>query len=133
MKILKFNVSNSIILKNEKIERNAITKNQKFEQIEQIEQTTIVQDKKKTFFSSVNSNITSKKNFFRICRLIHSVNTQINFIFYFTRSIFNINIFENIFHIYQQLFHVRFFNIFVQFALTEIIEKFERNELNELK
>ena len=35
MKILKFNVSNAIVLKNKEIERNAMTKNQKFEQIEQ--------------------------------------------------------------------------------------------------
>ena len=72
----------------------------------------------------------TKKNF-RIYRFI--IDTQVNFNFYFTRSTFNINIFENIFYIYQQLFHVRFFNIFVQFALIEIIKKFERNELNELK
>ena len=57
MKISKFNVANaSIALKNEKIERNAMTRNRKFEQIEQIEQTTIAQNKKKTFFDSVNNN-----------------------------------------------------------------------------
>ena len=92
---------------------------------------TIVQNKKKTFFNSINNNITNKKNSFRICRFI--IDIQINFNFHFTRSIFNINIFENIFYIYQQLFHVRFFDIFVQFALIEIIKKFDRNELNELK
>ena len=49
VKILKFNVANaSIVLKNEKIEKNAITRNQKFEQIEQ---TTIVQNKKKHFLT----------------------------------------------------------------------------------
>ena len=131
MKTSKSNVSSSIALKSEKTKKNAITKNQKFKQIEQIKQTTIVQNKKKTFFSSVNNNITSKKNFFRICRFIYSIDTQINFTFHFIRSIFNINTFEDIFYIYQQLFHVRFFNIFAQFALIEIIEKFERNELNE--
>ena len=47
MKISKFNAANaSIVLKNEKTEKNAMTKNQKFEQIEQ---TTIVQNKKKHF------------------------------------------------------------------------------------
>ena len=122
VKISKFSASNAIALKNEKIEKNAITKNQKFEQIEQ---TKIIQNKKKTFFSNVINN-THKKNFFRICRFIHLVDSQINFNFYFTRSILNINTFENIFHIYQQLFHVRFFDIFVQFALVEIIEKFDR-------
>ena len=98
-----------------------MTKNQKFEQIEQ---TTIVQNKKKTFFNNVNNNITNKKNFFYIYQFI--INIQINFNFHFTRSIFNINTFENIFYIYQQLFHVRFLDIFVQFALVEIIEKFDR-------
>ena len=108
-----------------------MTKNRKFEQIEQI---TIIQNKKKTFFVNINHN-TSRRNFFRICRFIYFVDSQINFIFHFThtRSTFNINIFKDIFHIYQQLFHVRFFNIFVQFALIEIIKKFERSELNELK
>ena len=49
VKISKFNVANvSIVLKNEKIEKNAMTKNQKFEQIEQ---TTIVQNKKKHFLT----------------------------------------------------------------------------------
>ena len=49
VKISKFNATNvSIVLKNEKIERNAMTKNQKFEQIEQ---TTIVQNKKKHFLT----------------------------------------------------------------------------------
>ena len=48
MKISELNAVNaSIVLKNEKIERNAMTKNQKFEQIEQ---TTIVQNKKKNIF-----------------------------------------------------------------------------------
>ena len=47
VKILKFNVTNaSIARKNEKIEKNAMTKNQEFEQIEQ---TKIVQNKKKHF------------------------------------------------------------------------------------
>ena len=128
VKISKFNVANTSIALNEKVEKNAITRNRKFEQIEQ---TAITQNKKKAFFSSVNSNITSKKNSFRICRFI--INTQVNFNFHFTRSIFNINILENIFHIYQQLFYVRFFDIFAQFALIEIIEKFDRNELNKLK
>ena len=108
VKTSKFNDSNTIALKNKKVKKNAMTKNKKFEQIEQ---TTIIQNKIKTFFNNVNNNITSKRNFFRICRLI--INTQINFNFYFTRSIFNINIFENIFHIYQQLLHARFFDIFV--------------------
>ena len=123
VKTSKFSVSNTIVLKNEKIERNAITKNREFEQIEQ---TTVIQNKEKTFFNNVNSNTTSKRNSFRICRFIHSIDIQINFTFHFTRSTFNINTFEDIFHIYQQLLHVRFFNIFVQFALVEIIEKFER-------
>ena len=128
VKISEFNAANaSTVLKNEKVERNAVTKNREFEQIEQM---TITQNKKKTFFDSVDNN-TSKNFFFRICRL--TIDTQINFNFHLTRSTFNINIFENIFHIYQQLFHARFFNIFAQFALTEVIEKSERNELNELK
>ena len=47
MKISKFNAANaSTVLKNEKIEKNAMTKNRKFEQIEQ---TTIIQNKKKHF------------------------------------------------------------------------------------
>ena len=111
VKILKSNVANVSIFFNEKVERNAMTKNQKFEQIEQI---AIVQNKKKTFFNNViNNNNTCKRNSFRICRF-NSID-QINFIFFFTNSVFNIsiNIFENIFQIYQQLFHVRFFNIFV--------------------
>ena len=105
-----------------------MTKNQKFEQIEQ---TKIIQDKKKTFFNSVNSNITNRNFFFRTCRLI--IDIQVNFNFHFARSAFNINILEDIFHIYQQLLHARFFNTFAQFVLIEIIEKFERNELNKLK
>ena len=104
-----------------------MTKNRKFEQIEQ---TTIIQNKKK-HFSTMLIAILQTNFFFRICRFI--IDIQINFNFYFTRSTFNINIFENIFHIYQQLFHARFFDIFVQFALVEIIEKFDYNELNELK
>ena len=87
--------------------------------------------KKKHFSTMLITILQAKKNSFRICRFI--IDTQINFNFYFTRLIFNINIFENIFHIYQQLFHVRFFDIFVQFALIEIIEKFDRNKLNKLK
>ena len=131
VKISEFNAANaSIVLKNEKTEKNAMTKNQKFEQIEQ---TTIVQNKEKAFFNSVSNNITSRKNFIRICRFIHSIDIQVNFTFHFTRSTFNINILENIFHIYQQLLHARFFNIFAQFALVEVIEKFDCSELNELK
>ena len=47
VKFSKHNFTNAFFafLKNEKIERNAMTRNQKFEQIEQIEQTTIVQNK----------------------------------------------------------------------------------------
>ena len=50
-----------------------MTRNRKFEQIEQIEQMTITQNKKKTFFVNVNHN-TNKKNSFRTCRFIHFVN-----------------------------------------------------------
>ena len=110
MKISKFNVANASIVLNKKIEKNAMTKNRK---IEQIEQTTIIQNKKKHFSTVLIAILQTKKFFFRIYRFIHSIDIQINFIFHFTRSIFNINTFENIFHIYQQLLHVRFFNIFI--------------------
>ena len=61
MKTSKFNVSNTIALKNEKIERNAIIKNQKFEQIEQ---TTITQNKKKHFSTVLITILSTKKTFF---------------------------------------------------------------------
>ena len=49
MKILKFSAANAlVVLKNEKTEKkNAMTRNRKFEQIEQ---TTIIQNKKKDIF-----------------------------------------------------------------------------------
>ena len=62
MKISKFNVANvSIVLKNEKIEKNAMTKNQKFKQIEQ---TTIVQNKKKHFSTMLIIILQAKKTLF---------------------------------------------------------------------
>ena len=73
VKTSEFSVSNAIALKNEKVEKNAMMKNQKFEQIEQ---TKIIQNKKKTFFNNViNNNNTCKKNSFRICRFIHFVDS----------------------------------------------------------
>ena len=67
VKISKFNVTNaSTALKNEKIERNAMTKNRKFEQIEQVEQTTIVQQniKKKHFSTMLIAILQTKETFF---------------------------------------------------------------------
>ena len=62
MKISKFNVSNAIALKNEKTKKNAMTKNQKFEQIEQ---TKIIQNKKKYFLTMLSITTThAKKNLF---------------------------------------------------------------------
>ena len=51
IKISEFSAVNvSVVLKNKKIENNTITRNREFEQIEQIEQTTIVQQNKKNIF-----------------------------------------------------------------------------------
>ena len=67
MKISEFSAANvSIVLKNEKLKKNAMTENRKSEQIEQM---TVTQNKKKTFFVNVDNN-TNKRNFLRICRLI---------------------------------------------------------------
>ena len=79
VKISKFNVANaSIALKNKKIEKNAITKNRKFEQIEQ---TTIIQNKIKTFFNNVNNNITNKF-FFSHLSIYYWYLNQFQFLFY---------------------------------------------------
>ena len=101
-----------------------MTRNQKFEQIEQtVEQTAVIQNKEKTFFVSVNHN-TNKRNFIRICRF-NSIQHQINFTSFFTSSTFNVNIntLEDILQVYRQLSHARFFSTFVQFSLTEVIER----------
>ena len=124
------NVEISIVIENQKIEKNAMTKNQKFERV--IEKTTR-KHIKKSFFNDVNNN-TIKKNFFRICRIINFVNYQIqNFNFHFTRFIFVIFTFDEIFLMYEQLFHAQFSRTFAQFTLSKVIDKINRSELNEVE
>ena len=67
------NVNTTIVSKNQKIERNTITKNQKFEQIDnEIIQKYI----KKFFFNNVNNN-TRRKNSLRICKIVNFVDYKI--------------------------------------------------------
>ena len=58
VKISKSSASNAAVLKNKKVERNAITRNQKFEQIEQ---TEIIQNKKKHFSAVLSTTTTHAK------------------------------------------------------------------------
>ena len=120
----------SIATENQRTEKNAVTKNQEFERV--IEKTTREHIKK----SSLNdvSNSTIKKNSLRICRIINFVNYQTqNFNFHLTRFISVIFTLDEILSVYEQLFHAQFFRIFAQFTLSKVIDKVNRNELNEVE
>ena len=124
------NVNITTALENQEVERNMMMKNQKFEQID----NKIIQKHiKKSFFSNVNNN-TRRKNSLRICKIVNSVNykTQ-NFIFHQTRFVFFILTFGEILEIYKQLLYVQFFSTFAQFTLSKIIDKINRNKLNEIE
>ena len=124
------NVEISIAIENQRTEKNVMTKNQKFERV--IEKTTR-EHIKKSSLNDVN-NSTIKKNSFRICRIINFVNYQVqNFNFHFTRFTFVIFTFDEIFSMYEQLFHAQFSRIFAQFTLSKVIDKVNRSELNEVE
>ena len=72
-------IETSAAFENKKTKRNAITKNEKFKQIDN---ETIQKHIKKFSFNSVNNN-TNRKNFLRICKIANSINYKAqNFTFY---------------------------------------------------
>ena len=86
VKTSKFDdIETRIVSENKITENNSITKNKKFEQIDgEVIQKYI----KKIFFSSVSNN-THQKNSLRICRIVNSVDYEVqNFVFHQTRYIF---------------------------------------------
>ena len=101
---MKISLINDVLInKNKKTEKNSITKNNEFERIN--DEATL-KHIKKAFFNNVNNN-TNKKNSLRICRIVNFVDYQIqNVTFYQQRFISFINILNEIFQTYEQLFHV---------------------------
>ena len=95
MKIVKILSINDVLIdKNEKIEKNSITKNNEFERIDD---KTTSKHIKKIFFNNVNNN-TNKIFFLRFCRVVNFVDYQAqNVTFHQQRFIFFINIFNKIF------------------------------------
>ena len=64
MKIVKISLINDVLInENKKIKKNLITKNNKFERVNDIATSKYI---KKVFFNNVSNN-TNKKNFLRIC------------------------------------------------------------------
>ena len=78
----------------------------------------IILQTKKTFFAFVDLSLIFKSISIFILHVQFSTSIFSKIFFTFISNCFT---------------HVRFFKIFVQFALIEIIEKFDRNELNKLK
>ena len=80
MKTSKFNdVEIRAAFKNTVIENNSITKNKKFKQTDD---EAIQKHIKSSFFNNVN-NSTHQKNPLRICRIVNSVDYEVqNFAFY---------------------------------------------------
>ena len=133
MKTSKFNdVETRIVFKNKMIENNSITKNKKFEQIDD---EVIQKHIKNSSFSSV-SNSTNRKNSLRICRIANSVDYEVqNFAFHQARYTSHISIFtlDEILQAYKQLLQIQFLKTFVQIILSKIVEKVNQSKLNKIK
>ena len=122
------NDETSVALVNKEAERNAVTRNDEFEQIGGEAPQKHIEG---PFFSSV-SNSTSRRNSLHICRVVNSVDYKAqNFTFHQTRSVFHINTLGEILQAYEQLSHAQFSRIFAQFTLSEVIDRVNRSELNE--
>ena len=129
VKTVKITAFNDVLIdENRKTERNSMIENDEFERVDD---ETISKHIKKISVSV--SNITNKKNFLRICRVINSVDYQAQNIAFHQRSAFFIHTLDEILQTYEQLPHAQFSRIFVQFTLSKVIDKVNRSELNEIE
>ena len=131
VKIVKITTFSDVLIdENKKTERNSMIENDEFERVDD---EMISEHIKKIFFSNV-SNSTSRKNSLRVCRVVNSVDYQAqNITFHQQRFVFFIHILDEILQTYEQLFHAQFFRIFAQFTLSEVINRINRSELNEIE
>ena len=130
VKTVKITAFNDVLIdENKKIERNSMIENDEFERVD--DETTSEHIEK----ISVNvSNITNKRNSLRVCRVVNSIDYQVqNITFHQQRSASFIHTLDEILQTYEQLSHAQFFRIFAQFTLSKIIDKVNRNELNEIE
>ena len=67
------NVEIRVVFENKITKNNSITKNEKFEQIDD----EVIQKHIKSFFFSSVSNNTNRKNFLRICRIANFVDYKV--------------------------------------------------------
>ena len=130
VKTVKITAFNDVLIdENKKIEKNSMIENDEFERVDD----EMISEHIEKIFVNVSNN-TSRRNSLRVCRVVNSVDYQAqNITFHQQRFVFFIHTFDEILQTYEQLLHAQFFRIFVQFTLSEIIDKVNRNELNEIE
>ena len=130
VKIVKITAFNDVLIdENKKIEKNSMIENDEFERVDD----EMISEHIEKIFVNVSNN-TSRRNSLRVCRVVNSVDYQAqNITFHQQRSASFIHILDEVLQTYEQLSHVQFSRIFAQFTLSEVIDRVNRSELNEIE